>query len=195
MGATPATGAAGGNLPLRLHHYNFVTSDPVKTREFYEGVLGFPLAAFWCEVEPSPFDDGNDTVMGHSFYELADGSMVAFMHYPDPALAAKLAPPKSPEIIHLALKVSEEVQRETVQKLRAAGHKVMEIDHGFVKSAYFKDPDDLTLEYAVDPENSDEIYDAQKAGLADENMKRYLAGDFTKTNTYMPEIEQHFEFR
>jgi catechol-2,3-dioxygenase len=133
--------------------------------------------------------------MGHSFYELADGSMIAFMHYPDPELREKLAARDNPEIVHIALKVSEQVQRDTVKKLRDAGHKVMEIDHGFVKSIYFKDPDGLTLEYAVDPANADEIYSEQKGGLAQENMKRFLAGDHTCTNKYLPQIAQVFEFR
>ncbi|WP_437752311.1 VOC family protein [Sorangium sp. So ce1389] len=181
--------------PSRLHHYNFVCQDPERTREFYEGLLGLQLAAFWCEVEPSNLNDGNVIVMGHSFYALSDGSMVAFMHYADPELRAKLAAPESPEIIHIALKVTEKVQSDTAKKLRAAGHKVMEIDHGFVKSIYFKDPDGLTIEYAVDPDNADEIYSEQKGGVADANMKRYLSGDYTKTNRWMPEKAQHFEFR
>src|SRR5882762_3223829 len=70
-------------VPARLHHYNYTCQDPEKTRAFYEGLLGIKLTAFWCEVEPSPVDGGKEVIMGHSFYALGDGSMLAFMHHPD----------------------------------------------------------------------------------------------------------------
>jgi catechol 2,3-dioxygenase-like lactoylglutathione lyase family enzyme len=182
-------------VPARLHHYNYTCQDPEKTRAFYEGLLGIKLTAFWCEVEPSPVDGGKEVIMGHSFYALGDGSMLAFMHHPDRELGEKLAARINPEIVHVAMKVPEAVQIETVKKLRAAGHKVLEIDHGFVKSIYFRDPDGLTLEYAVDPANVDEIYGEQSGGLAYANLKRYVAGDYTRTNKWLPETEQHFEWK
>ncbi|MHA6766978.1 VOC family protein [Sphingobium ummariense] len=179
-----------------MHHFNYTCQDPRRTREFYEGLLGIPLAAFWCEVEPSHLDDGKDIVMGHSFYKLADGSMLAFMHHADRELAAKVAAPEDqPETVHLALSVTDAVQRETVEKLRKAGHKVMEIDHGFVKSIYFKDPDGLTVEYSVDPANIDQVYGEQKGGVAHANLERYLSGDYARTNRWLPETEQVFEWR
>jgi catechol 2,3-dioxygenase-like lactoylglutathione lyase family enzyme len=196
MSAThkPGTSSAS-NIPSRLHHYNYTTQDPEKTRQFYEDVLGFPLIAFWCEVEPSPAHNGKEVVMGHSFYALADGSMLAFMHHADRELAANLAARDNPEIVHIAMKVTEELQRSTVVKLRAAGHKVLEIDHGFVNSIYFKDPDGLTLEYAVDPDNVDEIYGEQQGGVAHSNLKRYVSGDHARTNRWLPETEQSFEWK
>jgi catechol 2,3-dioxygenase-like lactoylglutathione lyase family enzyme len=183
------------SVPARLHHYNYTCQDPEKTRRFYEGLLGFKLVAFWCEVEPSPVADGKEVVMGHSFYALGDSSMLAFMHHADRELAAQLAARPNPEIVHIAMKVTEDLQQQTVRKLRAAGHKVLEIDHGFVKSIYFKDPDGLTLEYAVDPANVDEIYGEQEGGLAHANLTRYMSGDYTRTNRWLPETEQHFEWK
>lgn len=181
--------------PKRLHHFNYTCQDPEKTRAFYEDLLGIPLAAFWCEVEPSHLDDGKDMIMGHAFYALADGSTLAFMHHADRELAAKVAAPENPDTVHLALHVTDQVQRDTVIKLRAAGHKVLEIDHGFVKSIYFKDPDGLTVEYSVDPENVQDVYDDQKGGQAHANLRRYLSGDYTRTNKWLPEHEQVFEWR
>ena len=35
--------------PERLHHYAFVVKDQEKNRQFFEDVLGIPLAATWCE--------------------------------------------------------------------------------------------------------------------------------------------------
>jgi len=182
-------------VPSRLHHFNYTCQDPEKTRQFYEDLLGLPLAAFWCEVEPSHLENGKDMIMGHAFYALADGSMLAFMHHADRDLAAKVAAPENPETVHLALHVTDEVQRETVRKLRAAGHKVLEIDHGFVKSIYFKDPDGLTIEYSVDPENVDQVYGGQQNGTAQTNLKRYLSGDYTRTNKWFPQTKQDFEWR
>ncbi|HEX5419613.1 MAG TPA: VOC family protein, partial [Gammaproteobacteria bacterium] len=37
------------NLPLRLHHYAWVTRDQEANRRFFEELLGMPLVATWCE--------------------------------------------------------------------------------------------------------------------------------------------------
>jgi len=185
----------GTAIPSRLHHYNYTCSDHEKTRAFYEDLLGLPLVAFWCEVEPSNMDDGKEIVMGHAFYGLGDGSLIAIMSFPDPQIREKSSAKPQPETAHLALNVTAELQAETVRRLRAAGHKVMEIDHGFVKSIYFKDPDGLTLEYSVDPDNVDQVYGEQKGGLAHDNMKRYLRGDYERTNKWLPDAFEHPEWK
>lgn len=178
-----------GRIPGRLHHYNFTTRDHAKTREFYEDLLGFPLLAFWTEIEPLPDNDGKDVVMGHAFYGLGDGSMLAFMHFGDPEFAERMKAPPQTVGIHLALAVTRELQDATVLKLRDAGVPVMEIDHGFVRSIYFADPNGLKLEFASDPENVDEIY-ADQRGNAHATMKQYLAGDYRKTNKWLPEMHE-----
>lgn len=181
--------------PLRMHHFNFACRDHEATRAFYEGLLGFPLVAFWCEVEPSHAYGGKEVVMGHAFYAMADGSLLAFMHHGQAEIREPILAQAVPETIHLALHVTPQVQADTVKKLRAAGHKVLEIDHGFCKSMYFKDPNGLTVEYTMNHTNHDEIWGEQKAGLAAENMRRYVQGDYTKTNKWFPEEPQVMEFR
>src|SRR6267143_6924650 len=117
------------DIPSRLHHYNYTCADHEKTRAFYEDLLGLPLIAFWCEVEPSHMDGGREVIMGHAFYGLSDGSMIAFMNFPDPKLREETSAKPQPDTAHLALNVTAELQAETVRRLRAAGHKVLEIDH------------------------------------------------------------------
>ena len=36
-------------LPLRLHHHAFAVKDQEVNRRFFEGALGLPLVATWCE--------------------------------------------------------------------------------------------------------------------------------------------------
>ena len=178
--------AVGQRLaPERLHHYNFMAKDAEATRAFYEGLLGIPLVVFWVEVMPAP-SGGGTVALGHAFYGLGDGSLLAFITCPDPKIHAAMAPLPQPDTAHIALKVTDKVQAEALKRLRAAGHKVMEIDHGFITSIYFKDPDGLTIEYSVDPHNHEEIYGEQKAGLADENFQRFTSGDHTQTQKWFP---------
>lgn len=181
-------------IPSRLHHHNYTTLDHEKTRAFYEDLLGFPLVAFWTEIEPLPQNDGKDVIMGHAFYGLGDGSMLAFMHFADPEFAERMKAPTQPMGIHLALAVTRELQAATVEKLRGAGVPVMEIDHGFVRSIYFTDPNGLRVEFASDPDNVDEIY-GEQADSAHATMRQYIAGDHRKTNRWLPEMHEAPTYR
>src|SRR5258708_22909704 len=68
-------------LPMRLHHHAYTTDDHETTRHFYERILGLPLAAF--EVERERRDNGW-VDLGYAFYELGDGSTLAFFTFDDP---------------------------------------------------------------------------------------------------------------
>ena len=39
------------NLPTRLHHTAYVSSNLEATRRFYEDLIGLPLLATWCESD------------------------------------------------------------------------------------------------------------------------------------------------
>ena len=71
-----------GHLPTRLHHHAYVTGDQEATRHFYEDILGIPLVALWIENEEF---QGTPVVFSHAFYELADGSALAFFNFADAA--------------------------------------------------------------------------------------------------------------
>lgn len=66
---------------FRLHHHAYVVDDQEMTRVFYEDVLGFPLVATWCEVETVR---GKERTYCHTFFELQDGSALAFFQFLDP---------------------------------------------------------------------------------------------------------------
>ena len=58
-----------------LHHNAYRCRDSEETREFYEDFLGLPLAeAFQIKTTQT----GRDTSVLHSFYEMDDGSLLAF---------------------------------------------------------------------------------------------------------------------
>lgn len=182
---TPSASPDLSKAPTRLHHFNFVCRDHNETRNFYEGLLGIPLVAFYCEIEP--VEGIGDVTVGHAMYGLADGSQIAIMHFPNPAMGepAIAVERQLPNTIHLALHATAELQEETARKLKAAGVDVMEIDHGMVKSIYFTDPNGITIEYTVDPANHAEVQD-HAISHADENFRRYMDGDHSRTNIWYP---------
>ncbi|MGW8202268.1 VOC family protein [Sphingomonas bisphenolicum] len=170
----------GSVAPTRLHHFNYVCRDHEETRTFYEDVLGIPLVSFFCEVEQVP--GLGEVVLGHAFYGLADGSQIAIMNFPnhpdmrEPALEAARTLPNT---IHLAVNVTAKVQERAREKLTDAGVEFMEVDHGVVRSIYFRDPNGITIEYTVDPTNVAELSE-YALRTAHENMRAYLAGDHSE---------------
>src|ERR1700735_862403 len=138
-------------LPARLHHTAYVTKDQEKTRQLYEDVIGLTLTATWCETDML---FGKERVYVHTFYGLGDGGALAFFQFADPADQELFGPkmPKSP-FIHIALKVSAEVQQATAARLRAADWHQDEtyvLEHGYCRSLYTADPNGFLLEFTVD---------------------------------------------
>lgn len=117
-------------LPLRLHHYAWVTKDHEANRRFFEDVLGIPLVATWCE-RAHVAEVGRELEHCHAFYGLADGGAIAFFQFAD-------------------------LQRRLT-------------------------PDELKLEFTLDPDNVDDIARRRKAD-AHAELKRWLAGDRTPNN-------------
>lgn len=73
------------SLPLRLHHYAWVTKDHEANRKFFEEVLGMPLVATWCDRAYNA-EVGRELDYCHTFYGLADGGALAFFQFADPQL-------------------------------------------------------------------------------------------------------------
>lgn len=63
-----------------LHHNAYRCRDSEETRQFYEGFLGLRLAGT-LEIKESK--SGRKTNTLHTFYELDDGSYLAFFEAPD----------------------------------------------------------------------------------------------------------------
>jgi glyoxylase I family protein len=65
------------NLPSRLHHSAVVAKDLGASRDFYEGIMGLPLVATWCESNEELGE------FCHAFFGLEDNSAVALFQFAD----------------------------------------------------------------------------------------------------------------
>jgi glyoxylase I family protein len=132
-----------------LHHFAYRCRDAEETRHFYEDLLGLPLAhVIKADHVPST---GEFCPYVHIFFQLADGSFVAFFDLGDNQ--GPLPSPNTPAWVnHLALRmntVEEVINAKT--RLEAAGMNVVGVtDHGFVQSIYFFDPNGIRLELTAE---------------------------------------------
>jgi catechol 2,3-dioxygenase-like lactoylglutathione lyase family enzyme len=123
-----------------VNHLALVTSDMDATVRFYHGVLGMRLVA---TLMAGP--------MRHYFFEIAPGNTVAFFEWEGTGSFAKPAGWRVEQTLqfdHLSFNLPD---RESLLSLRArldeAGVEVTEeIDHGFIHSIYFTDPNGIALE-------------------------------------------------
>jgi catechol 2,3-dioxygenase-like lactoylglutathione lyase family enzyme len=153
---------------LGLHHFAWRCRDAEETRAFYEDLLGMRLVHL-IRLDHVP-STGEYCPYVHIFFEMADGSCIAFFDLGDgqPALPSSNTPAW---VNHIALRLeSLEKLAEMKDRLQAAGVNVLGItDHHFVNSIYFFDPNGFRLEFTV-PTGTEEEHDAYKAearGLLD----------------------------
>jgi catechol 2,3-dioxygenase-like lactoylglutathione lyase family enzyme len=124
-----------------LHHNAYRCRDSEQTREFYEGFLGLPLVNAFRIAETK---SGRATHTLHSFYEMDDGSCLAF--FEDPARPFEFKDQHDYDL-HIALEVSSEDLHKMFAKGKAAGIETRGIaDHGFIDSIYFRDPNGYVIE-------------------------------------------------
>jgi catechol 2,3-dioxygenase-like lactoylglutathione lyase family enzyme len=171
------------NLPLRLHHYAWVTKDQEANRRFFEDVLGIPLVATWCERTFNP-EAGRELEYCHTFYALADGGALAFFQFAEPGLYEEFRPrhARQAQFSHIALKVDARAFAEAEKRLEQAGISYRVTDHGYCRSLYMQTPDELKLELTLDPGNIAEI-SAMRRADAHSELGRWLAGDRRPNNT------------
>lgn len=174
-------------LPSRLHHTAYVTKDLEATRAFYEDVIGLPLSATWCETD-NLF--GKDRTYCHVFFDLADGSSLAFFQFADPDDQAEFDPPlPSSPFRHVALNVDQETQKGIEQRIAAAGitpPNTYTLEHGYCRSVYVTDPNGMIVEFCYDDPRAAMGAEERKA-RAHAELKRWLAGDHTTNNTFRHE--------
>jgi catechol 2,3-dioxygenase-like lactoylglutathione lyase family enzyme len=172
--------------PARLHHTAYTTRDLEATRRFYEEVIGLPLIATWTEKDAL---FGKDRVYAHVFFELADGSCLAFFQFADKEDEAEFSPPipYSP-FHHVALLVDADTLAEIEARIAAAGITAPDtyiLEHGYCRSLYVKDPNGMILEFTCDaPEALDPEADAARRASAHAELARWLAGDHRNNNPY-----------
>ncbi|MGB7301096.1 MAG: VOC family protein [Burkholderiaceae bacterium] len=129
----------------QLHHFAYRCRDAEETRAFYEDVLGLELAhVIKADTVPST---GEYCPYVHIFFKMADNSYIAFFDLGDNK-ATVPDPDTPPWVNHLALEVTDEAQLLVMkEKLQTHGVDVTgPVDHGFVKSIYFFDPNGLRSE-------------------------------------------------
>lgn len=129
----------------KLNHVAWRCRDAEQTRHFYEDLLGLPLAhTVQADKVPST---GEDSPYFHIFFELADGSYIAFFDICD-GKGAEQVPDMPSWLHHFAFEVSDLAQVHAMKaRLEAAGIEVVGVtDHGFIQSIYFFDPNGLRLE-------------------------------------------------
>lgn len=171
-----------GSLPTRMHHNAYVTTDMEATRHFYEDVIGLPHTMTWAEVDELP---DRTRVYCHTFFELDDGSALAFFQFANLEGEAPLAPQPS-NSVHLALKCDKETQDGIYERLLAEGYTENEIifhNHGYCNSLYIRDPNGLRLEFTVDHPDFARMAPAKRES-ARADLVAWLAGDHTSNNPY-----------
>ena len=142
-----------------LHHNAYRCRDSEETRRFYEDFLGLPLAeAFEIKETKS----GRKTSVLHSFYQLDDGSYLAFFEAPDMPFEFKA---QHDFDLHIALEVGDEVLQPMLDKGKAAGIETRGIsEHGILRSIYFRDPNGYVIELTAKTPEHDAHMDPARNG-------------------------------
>jgi len=152
----------------RLHHVAYRCRDAQRSVDFYTKVIGLKYAAGLVPPEsvssPSwPLNEPGQPprkVVGepadsiHIFFELGDGSYLAFFDVPGP----EDEPERTPWWVkHIAFETqSMDKLRAAKQRLEAHGVQVLgPKDHDLCQSIYFMDPDGHRLEITVRTETAD----------------------------------------
>lgn len=142
-----------------LHHNAYRCRDSEETRLFYEEFLGLPLVKAFEITETK---SGRQTHVLHSFYQLEDGSCLAFFEAPGSPFDFK---EQHDFDLHIALEVDYEDLLAMLEKGKAAGMEVRGIsDHHFIDSIYFRDPNGYVIELTAKRDNHDEAMDPARNG-------------------------------
>jgi catechol 2,3-dioxygenase-like lactoylglutathione lyase family enzyme len=124
-----------------LHHNAYRCRDSEETRRFYEDFLGLRLVN---ALDLSETKTGRPTHTLHTFYQLDDGSCLAFFETDDFPFEFKK---QHDYDLHIALEVAPESLRTMLQKGRDSGLDVRgPSDHGMIDSIYFRDPNGYVIE-------------------------------------------------
>ena len=172
--------------PTRLHHTAYVSKDLEKTRAFYEDMIGLPLVATWRESDEL---FGELRTYCHCFFELEDGSALAFFQFVHERDQTLFGPPMpdSP-FTHIALKVDADTQQTVASRLEAAGYRAPDtfvLEHGYCRSLYVKDPNGMLVELTCDAPDAStpELVQARRE-TAHRTLAEWLAGNHASNNTY-----------
>lgn len=153
----------------KLHHNAYRCRDSEATRKFYQDFLGMRLAET-LEIKESK--SGRKTNTLHTFYELDDGSYLAFFEAPDMPFEFKN---QHDYDLHIAVEVDMPTLHTMFAKGKAAGIDTRGIsDHGFIDSIYFRDPNGYVIELTAKKPGHEQAMDPGSNG-AREKLERWQA--------------------
>jgi catechol 2,3-dioxygenase-like lactoylglutathione lyase family enzyme len=149
-----------------INHLALVTNDMDATVRFYHGTLGARLVA----TIGTPW-------FRHYFFEFGPQCTVAFFEYADSPTeplekAAGRPDPRAPQFDHLSFNLpDEQALLDLRRRLKSADCEVTDIvDHEFIRSVYFSDPNGIALEaswWVVDATGRDAEYASDLFGDPD----------------------------
>jgi len=140
-----------------LHHNAYRCRDSEQTRRFYEDFLGLRLAG---ALEIKETKTGRRTDVLHTFYEMGDGSYLAFFEAPDRPFDFK---DQHDYDLHIALEVDRATLDRMYRKGKDEGRDVRGVsNHRFIDSIYFRDPSGYVIELGCKREGHDQAMDPEK---------------------------------
>ncbi|MEM7543698.1 MAG: VOC family protein [Pseudomonadota bacterium] len=152
-----------------LHHSAYRCRDTEQTRAFYEDFLELPLVEALHIKETKT---GREAEVLHSFYQMQDGSHLAFFEAPDEPFEFK---EQRDYDLHIALTVDSETQLRLLEKGKAQGIETRGVvDHQFIHSIYFRDPNGYVVELAVPQKEFTSSDESRRA--AKDVLKNWHAG-------------------
>jgi catechol 2,3-dioxygenase-like lactoylglutathione lyase family enzyme len=153
----------------QLHHMAFRCRDSEETRAFYEDVIGLPLAA---ALELKTSATGRPVEALHSFFEIRDGSFLAFFEVPGQPFEFK---PQHDFDLHIALQADLAAVQAAVTAAKVRGLEIRgPSDHDFIRSTYFRDPNGYVVELAVPVPQGGEVLAAAR-GMARAQLEAWTA--------------------
>jgi glyoxylase I family protein len=139
----PTNVEVAGSPVKHILHHAYACWDSEETRHFYEDLLEMPLIATVVLEDPLRNDGSRHC---HTFFETADGDVLAFFEHTSLFHPKRFASFSGPHH-HVALKVAEDTMvRQLKRKLDAAGVENALVDHGVLPALRFNDPNGLVLE-------------------------------------------------
>jgi catechol 2,3-dioxygenase-like lactoylglutathione lyase family enzyme len=146
----------------KLHHNAYRCRDSEQTRAFYEDFLGLPLVN---TLNLSETKTGRATHTLHTFYQLDDGSHLAFFETDDFPFEFKR---QHDYDLHIALEVAPADLQTMLARARERGLEVRgPSDHKMIDSIYFRDPNGYVIELCAKRDEHDALMDPARNGARD----------------------------
>lgn len=137
-----------------LHHNAYRCRDSEETRKFYEDFLKLPLVG---ALDIGTTITGREAKVLHTFYQMEDGSCLAFFEAPGQPFEFR---DQHDFDLHIAVEVDMDTLHAMFEKGKSEGREVRGIsDHGFVHSIYFRDPNGYVIELTAKVEGKESMLD------------------------------------